>query len=84
MERMQDVRALNKKYLQKKAFYDLLKFMKDEGLRSNFQTEFQSLLIQCEHQSPYFVRAYETFILLKSSSQLDDDADLKNLDVLRV
>ena len=39
-ERLQDVRALNKKYLQKKAFYDLLKFMKDEGLRSNFQTEF--------------------------------------------
>jgi len=36
MERMQDVRALNKKYLQKKAFYDLLKFMKDEGLRPNF------------------------------------------------
>jgi hypothetical protein len=40
MERMQEVRALNKKYLQKKAFYDLLKFMKDEGLRPNFQTEF--------------------------------------------
>jgi len=68
MERMQDVRALNKKYLQKKAFYDLLKFMKDEGLRPNFQTEFQPLLIQCAEQAPYFVKAYETFILLKSSS----------------
>ena len=42
------------------------------------------MLIQCETQSPYFVRAYETFILLKSSSQSDEDADLKNLDVLRV
>ncbi len=84
MERLQDVRALNKKYLQKKAFYDLLKFMKDEGLRSNFQTEFQPLLIQCNKQSSYFVRAYETFILLKSSSQSDDNADLKNIDVRRV
>jgi hypothetical protein len=36
MERMSEVRALNKKYLQKKAFFDLLKFMKDEGLRPNF------------------------------------------------
>jgi hypothetical protein len=81
---MQDVRALNKKYLQKKAFYDLLKFMKDEGLRSNFQTEIQPLLIECKKQAPYFVKAYETFILLKSSSQSDDKADLKNIDVLRV
>jgi len=42
------------------------------------------LIIQSENQTNYFVRAYETFILLKSSSQADENADLKNLDVLRV
>lgn len=36
MERLEEVRAMNKKYLQKKAFYDLLRYMKDEGLRPNF------------------------------------------------
>lgn len=36
MERLGEVRAINKKYLQKKAFYDLLSFMKGEGLRPNF------------------------------------------------
>lgn len=30
------------------------------------------------------MKAYETFILLKSSSQSEDNADLKNIDVLRV
>jgi len=34
------VRAINKKYLQKKAMYDLMKFMKEEGLRTNFNHGF--------------------------------------------
>jgi hypothetical protein len=33
MTRMADVRALNKKNPQKRAFYDLMTYMKDEGLR---------------------------------------------------
>lgn len=49
MERLQEVRALNKKYLQKKAFYDLLKFLKDEGLRSNFSHDFQEMTLKSQY-----------------------------------
>ena len=36
-ERLKTVRDLNKKHLQRRAFIDLLKFMKDHGLKPNFQ-----------------------------------------------
>jgi len=36
-ERLKAVRDLNKKHFQRRAFIDLLKYMKDQGLRPNFQ-----------------------------------------------
>lgn len=83
MERMSEVRALNKKYLQKKAFFDLLKFMKDEGLRPNFQLDFQPMLLDVTKYPAYFLKAFETFVMLKGSTQSDEIADLKSVDVLR-
>lgn len=35
-ERLKVVRDLDKKHFQRRAFIDLLKFMKDEGLKPNF------------------------------------------------
>ena len=35
-ERLKAVRDLNKKHLQRRAFIDLFKFMKDQGLKPNF------------------------------------------------
>ena len=32
MERLSEVRALNKKHIQVRAYYDLLRFMKSQGL----------------------------------------------------
>lgn len=83
MERLVEVRALNKKHIQKKAFYDLHRYMKGEGLRSNFQAEIQPLLLECSSQTPYFYKAYETYLILKSSSESQEHTDLKNADVLR-
>jgi hypothetical protein len=36
-ERLKTVRDLNKKHLQRRAFIDLFKFMKDQGLKPNYQ-----------------------------------------------
>ena len=36
-ERLKIVRDLDKKHFQRRAFIDLLKFMKDQGLKPNFQ-----------------------------------------------
>ena len=38
MERLQEVRAANKKFIQVRAFYDLLKYMKTQGLRTSTST----------------------------------------------
>ena len=39
MERMSDVRAVNKKNIQVRAYYDLLRFMKVQGLtQSSFNS----------------------------------------------
>lgn len=35
-ERLKTVRDLDKKHFQRKAFMDLLRFMKDQGLKPNF------------------------------------------------
>ena len=32
----------------------------------------------------YFYKAYETYSMLRSASQVDDQSDLKNMDVMRV
>jgi hypothetical protein len=71
--------------------------MKCEGLRPNFQQDLQPLLLQLngglankKNESiarPYFLKAYEVFVMLKASGQSHDEeltADLKNTDVLRV
>ena len=39
MERLSEVRALNKKHIQVRAYYDLLRFMKGQGLtQSSFNS----------------------------------------------
>jgi len=35
-ERLKTVRDLDKKHFQRRAFMDLLRFMKDQGLKPNF------------------------------------------------
>ena len=57
--------------------------MKDEGLRPNFQSEIQPLMLDCPELPPYFFKAYETFVMLKSSVQSEEATDLKSVDVMR-
>ena len=45
-ERLKVVRDLDKKHFQRKAFMDLLRFMKDEGLKPNFQDKLQPLIVK--------------------------------------
>lgn len=59
------------------------RYMKGEGLRSNFQADIQPLMLECSSQTPYFYKAYETYLILKSSSESQEHTDLKNTDVLR-
>jgi hypothetical protein len=80
---MADVRALNKKNPQKRAFYDLLSYLKEEGLRSNFQSELQPMIVECKSPTPYFLKAYEVYLMLRGTTQSEEFTDLKNTDVLR-
>lgn len=69
-ERLADVRAVNKKHIQKRAFYDLLRYFKSQGIRSTVSEDVQSLLIESKvvdslpDTTNYFYRAYETFLML--------------------
>ena len=92
MERLQDVRAADKKHIQVRAYYDLLKYMKVQGLRTSASTaldrDIQQKIIDnkmdTEGLGKYFYKAYETYSMLRSASQVDDQSDLKNMDVMRV
>lgn len=60
-ERLQEVREINKKNIQKRAYYDLLKYLKDQGMRSNFKEDLQPLLMKApiqDDQKSYFYKAY--------------------------
>ena len=92
MERLQDVRAADKKHIQVRAYYDLLKYMKVQGLRTSASTaldrDIQQKIIDnkmdTEGLGKYFYKAYETYSMLRSASQVDEQSDLKNMDVMRV
>jgi len=63
--------------------------MKDQGCRQNFSLDLQPILINTKAQeaagkTSYFYKAYEAFVMLKASSQVDENSDFKNTDVLRV
>lgn len=94
-ERLKVVRDLNKKHLQRRAFIDLLKFMKDQGLRPNFQEKLQpfiiaSKLVETDNKtlqarlSKYFYKAQELLIITESSGQVAENADLRNADIIRI
>lgn len=89
-ERLADVRAVNKKHIQKRAFYDLLRYFKNQGIRSTTSEDIQSLLIQHKIASPpagttnYFYRAYEVYLMLSNSSQVEGNNDFVNADIRRV
>mmetsp|Transcript_29535 Transcript_29535/g.44960 ORF Transcript_29535/g.44960 Transcript_29535/m.44960 type:complete len:312 (+) Transcript_29535:10293-11228(+) len=94
-DRLKSVRDINKKNFQRRAFIDLLKFMKDQGLRPNFQDKLQPHLLKSklvevdaselnEKLSKYFYRSQELLIITEASSQVDENADLKNIDILRI
>jgi len=94
-ERLKAVRDLNKKYLQRRAFIDLFKFMKDQGLKPNFQDRLQPLIIKSRlvnlqeealqsRLESYFYKAQELLIITEASSQVEENSDLKNVDVIRI
>ena len=94
-ERLKTVRDIDKKHFQRRAFIDLLKFMKDSGLRPNFQDKLQPFIIEShlvntgdakiqERLEKYFYKAQELLVIMESSSQVDENSDLKNVDVIRV
>jgi hypothetical protein len=77
--RMKHARDLDKKHIQRKAFTDLLKFMKDQGLKPNFQDKLQPLILNTQlvkfgneklfkKLEKYFYKAHELLIMIESSS----------------
>jgi len=67
--------------------------MKGQGIRSTLSQDVQSQILSSKidqaatansAQANYFYKAYETFIMLKGSSQVDDQSDMKNSEILRV
>eukprot|EP00347_Sterkiella_histriomuscorum_P024492 403330924 len=96
-ERLKTVRDLNKKHIQRRAFIDLLKYLKDQGLQQNFQSKQMSHMLidtQIMHSKNndgtsneyerYYYKAHELMMLLDSSSQVDEHSDLRNVDIIRI
>lgn len=44
-ERLKIVRDINKRHIQRRAFIDLLKFMKEQGLQHNFQSNIHPMIL---------------------------------------
>ena len=94
-DRLKAVRDLDRKHFQRRAFIDLLKFMKDQGMKSNFQDKLQPFIVQSRlvntkdpqiqaRLEKYFYRAQELLLIMDASSQVDQNSDLKNADVIRI
>lgn len=94
-ERLKIVRDLDKKHFQRRAFIDLLKFMKDEGLKPNFQDKLQPLIVESRlvytsdtvlqtRLEKYFYKARELLLITESSSQVEENSDIRNVDVIRI
>jgi len=74
---------------------DMLKFMKDQGLRPNFQDKLQPWIIKSKltntgnpqlqtRLEKYFYKAQELMMIMENASQTDENSDLKNADVIRI
>lgn len=94
MERLSEVRAINKKHVQVKAYYDLLRFMKSQGVvQSSFDStaKIQQLLVDIKmadysttETKAHFYKSFETYTMLMSASQVDEFSHIKNAEVIRM
>lgn len=94
-DRLKQVRDVDKKHVQRRAYIDLLKFMKDQGLKANFQDKIQPLIVESKlvnvddkhlqtRLEKYYYKAHELLIITEASSQVDENSDLKNADIIRI
>lgn len=78
-DRLKVVRDIDKKHFQRRAFMDLLRFMKDSGLKPNFQDKLQPYIIKSHlfntgdpiiqnRLQKYFYKAQELLVIMESSS----------------
>lgn len=96
-ERLKVVREVNKRHIQRRAFIDLLKFMKEQGLQHNFQSQLQSMLLdnrivklkeltRGEEFRRYYMKSHELLMMLESSSEAVNAGPehLRNIEIIRV
>ena len=95
LNRLKVVRDLNKKHIQRRLLIDLLAFMKNQSLSSNFQRKITGHLFeeqlasdlparQTERLRRYFYKSYELLLMMEGSSQVDEHSDVKNPDIIRM
>lgn len=95
LNRLKVVRDLNQKHIQRRLLIDLLAFMKDQSLQSNFQRKITSHLfeqqlaselpaIMTERLRKYYFKSYELLLMMEGSSQVDEHSDVKNPDIIRM
>ena len=95
MERLSEVRAINKKNIQVRAYYDLLRFMKASGLTYssyNLSQEIQQSLIDnvlfeydvSSGKEVQLFRCFETYTMVQAASQVEETSNIKNEEVLRM
>ena len=86
-ERLKIVRDVNKKHIQRRAFIDLLKFMKEQGLQHNFQSSIlptfmdtsivsfkKEALDNGEDFKKYYFKAHELLLMLENASEAENAA----------
>ena len=95
LDRMKTVRELDKKHIQRRALIDLLKFLRDQGLTTNFQGKLQHHIVESQLIEPddtqvkgklsnYYFKAHECLLMMQETSQVDESSDIKNPDIIRM
>lgn len=96
-ERLKVVRDVNKRHIQRRAFIDLLKYMKEQGLTHNFQSNLHPMLMETrivtlkdvqrgDDYKKYYLKSHELLLMLENSSEAENAGSqhLRNVDILRV
>ncbi len=92
-ERIHLTRESGKKHIQRRAFIDLLKYLKGEGLSANFETSLTPHIMKSKlcktgvgaldnDLRKYFFKAHELNLMIENSSEACED--VRNADILRI
>lgn len=96
-ERLKIVRELNKRHIQRRAFIDLQKYFKEQGMQHNFQSTLLPMLLETQivtlpntpggaDMRKYYLKAHELMMMLENASEAENAGPqhMRNMEIIRV